>query len=290
MGAKPSKENGRLAPNGDTARIPDKTVLTDSISKGRTGREWHLPFEAALDRKAISPSSSAVQIVGYRTEDTVVRLTCEFLRKHTPETYKKLYEQLQSHLPTHPDFPEARRAARDAVKPSQQSGDIEKTSRVDKELFSKKASFTITVPELGSDHWAYKRHTNIGNYCTEKSGARQDLMTREGAQDIESIKHYLTCYQALAHEVRGRTLWEATRHAALRDPYLTCMEICVGELQIPSHFLSFVHYGMGLHMMYELSMPWKENAFPKQVPRELISALRESFKSLAQLYREDFCS
>jgi hypothetical protein len=290
MGVKSSKEMGGLISSGDLARVPDKTILTDSISTGRTGREWHLPFEAVLDRKAASARSSAVQIAAYRGEDSIARLTCEFLRKHAPDTYKTLYEQLQSHLPTHPEFPETRRAARDGVPPSERRNNSDKPSGVDNKKFSKQARFEITVPELGPDHWAYKRHANIGNYCTEKSGARHDLIALEGAQDIESIKHYLTCYQALAQEVHGQTLWKATRHAAVRDPYLTCMEICVGELQIPSHFLSLVHYGMGLHMMYELSMPWEESAFPKRVPRKLISALRESFESLAQLYREDFCS
>lgn len=289
MGAKPSKENKDLSSRTDLALLPDGTTLTDSVSIGRSGREWHLPIEAKLNRQNASTRCSAAQVTTYYGADTIVRLTCEFLGKHAPETYTKLYAELQNLFPTHSEFPEACRAARDGIRPFKQPDHFDQTLQTHEQRSSYKASFSIVVPEIGPDHWAYKRHATVGNYCTDKSGPRGELVSAEVQQDVASIKHYLTCYKALAEEVRGKTLWKATRHAAQRDPYFTCMEICIGELQTPSHFLSLVHYGMGLHMMYESSMAWKRRDFPKRVPQELISALKESFKTLAKLYREDFC-
>lgn len=290
MGAKSSKETKSLTTGKDTATLPNGTVLTERVSVGRTGREWHLPFEVKLDRTATSDRSSAVQVSWYRSEDSIVRMTCEFLRTNDPKTYHELHKHLKSHLPTHPDFPEDRRVARDAVAPLPPEASTLRAPREQTTPPSKSASFSITIPDIGPNHWAYKRHSTVGNYCSEKSGNKDEMIDLEVAQDVKAITRYLKLYQELTESVRGKNLWKATRYAAVRDPYLTCLEICVGELQTPSHFLALVHYGMGLHMMYEWNLPWDKRDFPKKVPRELASALRQSFRTLARLYREDFCS
>jgi hypothetical protein len=66
------------------------------------------------------------------------------------------------------------------------------------------------------------------------------------------------------------------------------MELCVGELQIPSHFLSLIHYGIGLHFMHEQSLPWDRKLWRNYSHKQLHETLKESFRELARLYREDF--
>lgn len=290
MGTKQGNENKTANASLSTLSVPNGTVLTERISVGRTGREWHLPFEAIFDRTKISERSSAVKVEKYFTEDVIARMTCEFLRKHAPEVYRALYTELKSYYPTHPKYPESHRAARDGVKPFPAASSNAAATTDSKKTLGRQAPFTFEVPKLGRDHWAYVCHKTLGNYCDEKSGDEKKLKKAEVKQDTESITGYLEAYRELAKDVRGRNLCKATREALTRSPYLTCMELCVGELHIPSHFLAFVHYGIGLQIMYELSMPWDKRDFPKAVPRKLVSALRESFRTIARLYREDFCS
>jgi hypothetical protein len=135
MRAKPSKDNKDLSSRSDLALLPDGTTLTDSVSIGRSGREWHLPIEAKLNRQNASPRCSAAQVTTYYGADTIVRLTCEFLRKHAPESYTKLYAELQNLFPTQSEFPEACRDARDGIRPFKQPGYFEQTLQTPTDAF-----------------------------------------------------------------------------------------------------------------------------------------------------------
>ena len=266
------------------------TVLTDAISVGRTGREWQLPFEATFNQANISERSSAIKISKHSDETTLIRATCEFLRDHAAAEYSVLHRCLAKFRPTQSSFPEAHREARDAVRPSPPSIVASGSEKRGDKKLPHRAPFTMIMPEIDSQHWAYKLHHNVGNYQTEKSGDRITLAQKEVEQDVGAMTYYLKKYQALAESVEGRKLWKATFEPGFRDPYYTCMEICVGEAQIPSHFLSLIHHGIALQMMYELSLPWDKKNIPKSVSAEFIDAFKNTFEALARLYREDFCS
>lgn len=112
------------------------------------------------------------------------------------------------------------------------------TSRSDKledKNLPGRAPFTMLIPDIDSEHWAYKCHYNVGNYQTTKSGDRQTLSQQEVAQDVGAMTYYLKKYHALTESVDGRKLWKATCKFGFRDPCYTCMELCVGEAQIPFH-------------------------------------------------------
>ena len=290
MGTEQSTDKRTRDLRGELTRFDNGTVLTDSVSVGRTGRAWLLPFEAKLNRKNESPRSSAVHISKQPNEAALVRGTCEFLRQHSPAEYAALYQQLHTHRPVHSEYPEEIRAVREKVKPSR-AETFPVTDSVDRiEQRSRKSPCTVRVPMLGPNHWAYKRHFNVGNYCTAKSGDRQTLSEQEANRDSKVIVDYIKKYAVLAESVTDHNLWQATHQPSFRDPYFTCMELCVGEAQVPSHLLSLVHHGIALHMMYELSLPWKKRDIPKSAPPELISALKDAFRVLARLYQEDFCN
>jgi hypothetical protein len=154
---------------------------------------------------------------------------------------------------------------------------------------NRKAPCTIRVPEISKSHWAYQRHYNAGNYITAGSGEPQALAEAEARSDIRSILTYIERYKDLANEVTGKNLWKATHEPGFRDPYFTCMELCVGEAQVPSHMLALIHYGIGIQMMYELSLPWHPAKRMDETRKQVIETCKDSFRALARLYREDFC-
>jgi hypothetical protein len=228
-------------------------------------------------------------------ESTVVRQTCQFLRQHAPELYKEMYSHLQHLRPVDPNTPWSedgiikRRLARIGIEPLRR-GERDATSAPrDIKDEGRKAPFTFRMPEIDEGHWAISVHHNPGNYMTTKSGDRKQLCDEELQSDMEAIRNYLSDYRKLAKEVTGRNVWKATYDPSFRDPYYTCMEICIGEAHTPSHFLALVHYGIGLHFMYEQTFEWEKRDNPKSVSPNLIDALKEGFRTLARLYREDFC-
>lgn len=272
--------------SGDEIRLPSDDVrLTERVSVGRTRREWHLPFEAKLSSSR-SPAGQRYIEVPFLLEASVVQSTCEFLRKHAPREYAQLWKGLQAALPVNPKRPESVRVAREGVKPDSSRSEQDSERGVRREV-PLHAPFSPRVPTLDKEHWAYKRHQHVGNYCSHLSGDPVILAKEEAEQDVQSILYYLEKYRTLATEVTGKNLWAATKEPNFRDPYYTCMELCVGEAQIPSHFLSFVHYGIGLQMMYEVSLPWKTKGATSHP--QLLEPFKDSFRAVARLYREDFC-
>jgi hypothetical protein len=66
------------------------------------------------------------------------------------------------------------------------------------------------------------------------------------------------------------------------------MEIVKQEANPPEHFYALIHYGMGLHMLYELSLARKAKDAPTTMAK-LTDVLQRSFKAIARAYRQDFC-
>jgi hypothetical protein len=295
MGAKQHNDRKHAASELGALQVPSGTLLTDPISVGRSGREWHLHLQA---RRTIPNRDcpSGIEIKRFFSdESTVVRQTCQFLRQHAPELYKEIHSHLQHLRPVDPNTPWSedgitkRRLARLRIEPllEEERGATKMLKEPQDE--GRKAPFTCRMPEIGEGHWAIPVHHNPGNYMTTKSGDRKEMSDEELQSDMEAIKNYLREYKKLAKEVSGRNVWRATYDPSFRDPYYTCMEICIGEARIPSHFLALVHYGIGLHFMYEQTLEWEKRENPKSVSPNLIDALKESFRTLARLYREDFC-
>lgn len=295
MGAKQRHDKDPLSSGLDALKVPLGTVLTEPISVGRSGREWRLHLQA--HRVAISEDSpSGIEIKRFFSDEVVViRQTCEFLREHAPSVYKDIYNLLRDVRPVDPNTPWSediclkRRMARILVKPAARDEKGTESSGIKTEETRRRAPFTFQDLKIDDDHWSIPVHRNPGNYTTRRSGDPEKLSDWELASDIESIQMYLSEYKKLANDVSGRNVWSATYDPGFRDPYYTCMAICIGEAHLPSHFLALVHYGIGLQFMYERSLEWEKRKNPKSVSSDLIDALKDGFRSLARLYREDFC-
>jgi hypothetical protein len=264
-------------------------VITETLSQGATGRLWHLPFEGTLKREdSRAPTGSTISI-SVPIEGIVVRKTCEFLREHAPGLYRQLWHQCKAAYPIDPNFPQTTRIAREIVNPIQsipREARSAESTRDDDIL--RKAPFSLKTPSIGADHWAYQRHLNPGHFITAKSGDLKELSTLEAKSDVRAILEYISRYSELASDIKGKNLWRATHEPDFRSPYFTCMELCIGELQVPSHFLSLIHYGIGLHFMHEQSLPWQRKIWRNYAHKQLHETLKESFRELARLYREDF--
>jgi hypothetical protein len=279
--------NSREAAN--RLSLTQGVVITDQISRGSTGRLWHLPFDGTVERESNkSPNASTISI-SVPIEGVVVRRTCEFLREHSPQLYRNLWSRFKADYPIDPNFPQTTRVVREVIHPNQsffQEPTPSPTARDGNAL--RKAPFSIDIPSIGADHWAYQRHLNPGHFITPRSGNLEELSRQEAASDVGSILSYISRYSDLAKDIKGKNLWSATHDPDFRAPYFTCMELCVGELQIPSHFLSLIHYGIGLHFMHEQSLPWDRKLWRNYSHKQLHETLKESFRELARLYREDF--
>lgn len=295
MGAKQSNDKKQVSRELDTLKVPVGTALTEPISVGRSGREWRLHLQA--HRVAISEDSpSGIEIKRFFSDEVVViRQTCEFLREHAPSVYRDMYNLLREVRPVDPNTPWSedtfvkRRMARLLVEPAAREEKGTDSSGIETKETRRRAPFTFRDPKIDDDHWSIPVHHNPGNYTTRGSGKPEKLSDWELASDIESIRMYLSEYKKLSKDVSGRNVWSATYDPGFRDPYYTCMEIGIGEALLPSHFLSLVHYGIGIQLMYERSLEWEHRLNPKKIPRELIDSLKEGFRALARLYREDFC-
>jgi hypothetical protein len=202
-----------------------------------------------------------------------------------------LWEELQKHKPLHENPLFETRSVRDSVPPhggaTERSPTAAPHSETEKEL--RATPYVLALPKIDEAHWAYARHAQVGHYARPRDKAEELAAKREeGRLDIAVINDYLKAYRDLAEDISGKNLWRATRHPEDRSPYYTTMEIVKQEANPPEHFYALIHYGMGLHMLYELSLARKpENAPPGMA--KLTGLLQRSFKAIAKAYRQDFC-
>lgn len=214
-----------------------------------------------------------------------------FLRKRAPSLYKELWEELQRQKPTLENPLLETRRVRDSVPPDDAVGERSPTtaprSEARKEL--RATPYSLALPKIDKKHWAYARHAQVGHYARPRNKAEEVAAKREeGKLDKAVINEYLKAYRDLAAEMSGKNLWRATRHPEDRSPYYTTMEIVKQEANPPEHFYALIHYGMGLHMLYELSLARKPDKAPPAMAK-LTGLLQQSFKVIAQAYRQDFC-
>ena len=145
----------------------------------------------------------------------------------------------------------------------------------------------IELPSIDEHHWYYRRHFNIGNYVVDARDPKA-ASTIEAQQDVASLRHYLSRYDVLAKDTSGRHLFDATTWAAFRDTYFSCMEMCIKDLKLPSHFLALVHYGIGAHLAIgQQFSTWQYSpTSPQQT--SLLQATHRVFSDIAEMYKQDF--
>lgn len=245
----PQTPNG--GPSTEGLSFPDSTLLTRVPQHviGATGRIWSLPapYEVphTADRLPTFSFSQAQAI------DALVL----FLASNAPETAQIWQRQLVS---------------QDSYSARLLNAAYERLLEVDRlsiipEAPLQFAPTRVVVPKLNDKHWAWSRHYELGHGVSSQlfeplpgenetqARTREELMSREKSSearsDLGSIAYYLSKYDNLARSYSAENLYSAVAGASLTSVYQTGMELCFRDLDLPSHFLSLVHYGMGVEFV-----------------------------------------
>lgn len=277
--ARPSPETG------SEASLPRFTSLVDRATLGASGRIWTLPFDALTYN-----DSHLVSFTGPNERDCVA-LTCKLLRPANPTLHEEWRTAFIEHI-------KERRAriTSASVSPSSEclinSTDHSKLVtllplRANVRVSPEAPPHHVEAPEIHADHWYYKRHFTHGSYTAPVAMPDSEKLS-EVTQDISSLRYYLNAYDRLARETTGQHLFEATTWALFKAPYFSCMEMCIRDLKLPSHFLAFIHYGIGTHLAIgQPYLLWNQTTATTEEAR-CLAKTQEVFNLLAKLYTEDF--
>jgi hypothetical protein len=159
----------------------------------------------------------------------------------------------------------------------------------------------IEVPVINKDHWAYKAHFNVGHGISivKSEEDRIGQSTFEAVTDTGAILDYIRAYAELAQNYSGDNLYRAVDCAAFRDPYYSCMEVCLLELKLPGHFIALIHYGIGVYKLTGITPSLLKSTESDGTPKTQDRLRRdtmlhgigmEAFGLLTRFYLEDFGS
>jgi hypothetical protein len=225
---------------------------------GRTGRIWSMPASYALSTIPGALPQYSPQI------SVCVENAVRFVHDHAPEVFKRWMGEMSG----------ARLSAVVNRLTAIACAPRERVSALCAEAPAVPAPTSISLPTLDESHWAWARHYDLGHYVYHSDNLREDCES-EARSDLSIISWYLAFYDKLAQDYSGERLIDAVCQSQFRDPYYTCMEICFQDLKLPGHFMSLIHYGMGLYFVQ----------FGAYAPE-----LRPVFQRLVEMYLEDFAS
>lgn len=244
------------------------------------------------------------------TEDRhTMRSVCHFLMRHDSKVYANLIDALfQIELAKAPHAPEAAQATSryQALVEARECRFSEKARAYETRRPPLPVPATAPAPrnlpswDLSPSHWAAQKHgTSINAGKASYSGDRRaEVLLFEEQTDRGFLNSYLNAYSALSANYCGANLDKATRSPRVTDVYHTCIELCFGEGRMPGHFLSLIHYGIGLqHLLTTCHTAWsaplRGNAWG--VTPSILSAERaavphrdRAFDRLVEMYVEDF--
>ena len=262
--------------------MPKVKTLVDRATLGASGRLWTLPFDAVTygDLRSVTFSGPV--------ERDCAIVTCDFLKSADPKLFEEWRTAFIKHSQTRSLHTSGSPHTGCLVDPS-----MRRTERL---LLSTPTHVCanpppppdkVDVPNISPEHWYYKRHFTVGSYRAPVHTPDSEKID-EVAQDIASLHFYLKRYDLLAHEMTGQRLFEATTWAVFKSPYYSCMEMCIRDLGLPSHFLALIHHGIGAHIAIgQPYLSWDHKA--KTVEEShFLHKTHETFDLLAKLYREDF--
>ena len=297
--------NGDLAPTTSSelfagrrlGRLEEGVLVpVENSTRGATGRIWtarqfkiRLPWSPESARQHI-PSAMADE---YR----LAKMACEFARDHAPALYARWHECM---------LPAAAAWREERANPSQDGYNalVETEPRKRDECAStwvgQQLRGTLTdasggdfgpiefrVPALRPGHWLRDRHTAPGQ---NQQDATREEIEFEGKSDAKSVRERLEAYHALARDVQGKTLFLSTKEPQARDPFYSCMELCICELQLPAHFLALIHCGLGLNFALDGRVRNWERRGGESMKKhpEGFALTKELFDEVARMWREDF--
>jgi hypothetical protein len=248
----------------------------DAPTVGSSGRVWRLPFSIEH-----AEGLNQVRFSG-PTEHDAALSTCRFLRAHTPDLFEEWRNQIVlAQLRDNPSrgLPFAMRALADTGSIADMIA-APGTEKIE-------APRSVHIPTVGEEHWFRRRHQTVGNYIACSKDPIRDSQL-EFEQDYSCLTFYLSRYNTLAETYSGEALFEATTWASFRDPYFSCMQMCLFDLNLPQSFMALVNHGIGAQLaMGQRFCAWAPWHLADQDQR-LLATSREVFKELTRLFIEDF--
>ena len=260
----------------DELRLPfNRVELAPQHTLGRTGRIWSMPYPLLACRE-MNPASPLLQInpeIG-----ATIQNTCNFLKLNAPEFLSEFTRALWPSLSKHNQT---------TLQTILEHGPTQTAPLGRATIAHSPLLETIEVPSIGENHWAYLSHYELGHYKSVFDNYHEDC-SQEARSDVGSILGYLRAYKDLAHSYTGPNLEAATTSALYRDPYYTCMALCVCDMKLPSHFLALIHHGIGLQFLLMTRTPawhFRPKSPNPEVEKHVIA---EAFQTFTSLYLEDF--
>lgn len=260
--------------------MPKLQSLVDRATLGASGRIWKLPFDAVAYGHTRSVSFNGP------LEQDCAALACTLVRDADPKLFGEWRGAFLNSRSGSPQRPDSRSSScltsstfTFPLSPLMSSAPATPTASP--------PPTKVDVPDISPDHWYYKRHFTVGSYRAPVAVPDSEKIG-EVAQDIASLRFYLGRYDSLARETTGQNLFEATTWALFRAPYFSCMEMCIRDLALPSHFLALIHHGIGAHLAIgQPYLSWNHRA-TSAAEQLCLQKTLEVFNCLTKLYREDF--
>ncbi len=273
----PSPSTHKIEDTGLALPQADRALGADAlITVGATGRVWKLPF--SLEK---GEGRDCVRFSGPNEYDTALA-TCQFLRTHLPKLFDEWRDQFNAaRLKDNPyqGTPFATRALREAQPISELISPLQ--------FEGAEAPSFVPLPEIGPDHWFRRRHKTVGNFIAQSKDPEGDSQ-REFEQDYSCLKFYLSKYDTLARTYSGEALFEATTWAAFRDPYFSCMQLCLLDLKLPPAFMALVNHGIGAQLAVGQRFSGWFPYYLSDEDQALLDATRAIFSGLTRMFVEDF--
>lgn len=273
---------------------------------GRTGRIWMLPCYVS---NSTDRHTGEVRACMSPEERHTMRGACHFLMRHDNQVYAKLIDALlQIELARPPHVPEGSQATPryNALMEAKECRFSERPLVAQTRRPPLPIPATAPAPRnlpswhLSPSHWAAQKHATTihAGKTTYSEQYKAEILAFEERTDRGCLERYLNAYSALSANYSGAKLDEATRSPRFSDVYDTCMALCFGEGRMPGHFLSLIHYGIGLqHLLTSCHTAWsaplRGNAWG--VTPSILNAERaavphrdRAFDRLVEMYLEDF--
>lgn|GEM_PF-4687465 len=269
---------------------PGVQIVADSFYLGSSERVWKVPFSMRT-KENFDPSDDVIDMSVHDID--VMLANGEFLQRYQP----KLLQDMIPLLPQRSDDRPLRIAQYCAETAEMRSEEERGAARRSEQS----APRCIEVPVINQDHWAYKAHFNVGHGISIVNSEEERIgqSTYEAVTDTGAILDYIRAYAELAQNYSGDNLYRAVDCAAFRDPYYSCMEVCLLELKLPGHFIALIHYGIGVYKLTGITPSLLKSAesdgtpkAPERLGRDtaLHGIAMEAFNLLTRFYLEDFDS
>jgi hypothetical protein len=273
----------------ETLLAPRKVDTLPTRIQAPSGRIWEIPFQIT-HREPFDPNTEIMQI--FPSEPIVIRAATEFGLRYAPEHMHDFVSCLKV-------FQSGWQLKIGLEVLSGKHSEIPAYKNSIPVVVTERAPRHVDVPEISNSHWAYHRHFSPGHGINYRLTEEQWLAAShaEASSDVNIICSYIRHYDRLARRYDAESLMKAVYFASFRDPYKTCMQICVMDLKFPPHFVSLIHYALGFHFLSANNVESLKDGGPAcvQYTPEQRAAHHVAYQSgfrlfteLLRLYIEDF--